>query len=203
MDITSYLLGKNASGGGGGDVPTPKTITDINNMLVDFDNYLQTLVNNYTAYTNEAITIYTPDADSTNFMIQKRSNGKYRIVWCNDIYYLCLISNSTQGFCYRSGGGTTKYPISAPIFLTTEGGSVKGYYSGDFSTLESLLLAIQNSNGSGISYTSYSGGLVYGGVLDANWISPISNLPVFESDLKTPFINGRVLSHNTTISVIG
>ena len=236
MDITSYLLGKNSSGGGGTPTLQDKSITitengttnvvadsgydglnqveiitnvsggttltnmtDVNNMLASFDNYLDTLVDNYTAYTNEPITIYTPDADSTNFMIQKRSNGKYRIVWCNDIYYLCLISNSTQGFCYRYSGGVGKNPISAPITLTTEGSGVKGYYSGDFSTLESLLLAIQNSNGSGISYTSYSSGLIYSGVLDANWTSPISNLPVFQSDLINPFTNGKVLSHNTTI----
>lgn len=202
MDITSYLLGKNASGGGGGG-STPKTVTDINNMLVDFDNYLQTLVNNYTAYTNEAITIYTPDADSTNFMIQKRSNGKYRIVWSNNAYYLCLISNSQQGFC-SNRAVVGAYPVSNPITLSTSNpAGTKGYYSGEFDTLESLLLAIQNSNGSGISYTSYGSGLIYSGVLDENWISPISNLPVFQSDLETPFINGRVLSHNTTISVIG
>lgn len=182
---------------GGGSLPT--NITELNNVLNDFDIYLDTLVNNYTAYLDESITIYTPNENSTNFMIQKRSNGKYRIVWSNYSYYLCLVSNRTQAFCNRDTF-SSRGRISEPLTLTIAGPSgVKGYYSNEFNTLEDLVSAIQNQNGSGISYTSYAGGLEYAGVLDTNWVSPISNLPVFNSDKITPFANGKVLSHNTTI----
>lgn len=237
MDLTSYLLGKKSSGGGGStlqnknititnngttlvvpdegydglrkvDITTNvsgggslNTLTDVNNMLTSFEDYLNELVNEYTTYTNEPITIYTPDEKSTSFMIQKRSNGKYRIVWSNYAFYLCLVSNSSQSFCYKSAYNNYS-SISMPITLNTKKINtdiIKGYYSAEFNTLEDLLLAIQNQNGTGISYTSYAGGFGYSGVLDSNWVSPISNLPVFNSDMITPFTNGRVLSHNTTI----
>lgn len=177
------------------------TITDINNMLASFEDYLDTLVDNYTAYLNEPITIYTPNADSTSFMIQKRSNGKYRIVWSNYAYYLCLVSNSSQVFSHRENLSTYS-KLSRALAITDERTSTQaifGYYSNDFNTLETLVLAIQNSNGSGISYSLYQGGFGYSGILDTNWITPISNLPVFNSDKITPFTNGKVLSHNTTI----
>lgn len=183
----------------GGDVTT---ITEINNMLVSFENYLDTLVNNYTAYLDEPITIYTPDERSMSFMIQKRSNGKYRIVWSNHAYYLWLESNTSQAFLNVMQKYATYYKISEKVELnkdTKSGSTIYGYYSNEFNNLEDLLLAIQNSNGSGISYSGWSIGFGYSGVLDANWTTPISNLPVFNSDKTTPFINGKVLSHNTTI----
>lgn len=183
----------------GGSSPT--NLTELNDILSDFDNYLDTLVNNYTAYTNEPITIYTPNESSTSFMIQKRSNGKYRIVWSDRANYLCLVSNNTQSFCNRVPA-LIYAKISTPLVISTNKSGdtmIYGYYSGEFNTLEALLLAIQNSNGSGISYTSYSGGFGYSGILNSTWTTPISNLPVFNSDKITPFTNGKVLSHNTTI----
>lgn len=194
--LSSVEVITNVSGGGG----TPTNLTELNNVLSDFDDYLVALVDNYTAYTNEPITIYTPDVDSTSFMIQKRSNGKYRMVWCNFAFYLCLVSNSSQSFGnnYLIGG---YYKFSQPLLLNvlaTSGPLVKSYYSSEFNTLEDLVVALQNSNGSGISYTVYNK-FGFSGVLDATWTSPISNLPVFESDKTTPFLNGKVLSHDTTI----
>lgn len=195
--LSSVEVITNVSGGGS----TPTNITELNNILSDFDNYLDTLVDNYTAYLDEPITIYTPNENSTSFMIQKRSNGKYRIVWSNYAYYLCLVSNSSQSFAHRYTDNNYS-EFSTPLTLSTDAdGSrvIYGYYSVEFNTLEDLLLAIQNQNGSGISYSLYQGGIGYSGVLDSTWITPISNLPVFNSDKITPFINGKVLSHNTTI----
>ena len=188
---------ENIPSGGGG---TPTNLIELNKMLSDFGDYLDALVDNYTAYTNEPITIYTPDAESTSFMIQKRSNGKYRVVWSNYAFYLCLVSNSTQSFA-NNYMGNSYYKISQPLVLNVSAGTgsiVKAYYSPEFTTLEGLVAALQNSDGSGISYTAYRN-FGFSGVLDATWTSPISNLPVFESDKTTPFLNGKVLSHNTTI----
>lgn len=180
---------------------SPANLTELNNILSDFEDYLDTLVDNYTAYLDEPITIYTPDEASTSFMIQKRSNGKYRIVWSNYAYYLCLVSNSSQTFCHRENFSIYSKLSRALVIADERIGAqqVLGYYSNEFNDLEGLLLAIQNSNGSGISYTLYSSGFGYSGVLDSTWITPISNLPVFNSDKITPFTNGKVLSHNTTI----
>lgn len=181
---------------------SPANLTELNNILSDFDNYLDTLVNNYTAYLDEPITIYTPNASSTSFMIQKRSNGKYRIVWSNYAYYLWLESNTSQTFLNVVWENVTYHKISENIELNKSmysGSTIHGYYSNEFNDLENLLLAIQNPNGSGISYSTWNAGFGYSGVLDANWTTPISNLPVFNSDKITPFINGKVLSHNTTI----
>lgn len=197
VDVTT-----NVSGGG-----TPTTITEIVNTITSFNNYLDNLMNNYSAYTNNSLTIYTPNQSANKFMIQKRSNGKYRIVWSTTGFYCCLFSSVSQGFCNlkrigSSGLETRFFSYYNQSFALNKGASSNAYdnayYSSEYSTLEELITALQTKNA--ISYTNYTSGFTYSGVLDSTWTAPITNIPIFESDMSTPVVNGKVLSHNLTIS---
>ena len=189
------------------------------NINTNFGLYLSSLLNNYEAYTNEAITIYTPDSDCTNFMIQKRAGNKYRIVWgkigITTRNYVALHSNTSQSFTdithYIYIPNASMYrTISYHDFLEYNFDMVKSddavsstkdvlsYYSNEFSSLEDLITNLKSSTGN-ITYTKYVNGFGFSGILDDEWKTPITNVPMFESDYSTPVINGKVLSHNLTI----
>ncbi len=181
---------------------SPKTINELRQITTDFNSYLNSLLDNYNAYTNEPITIYTPESRCTNFMIQKRSNGKYRIVWTKIGKYVALASNSSQKFTclyqpsyFYSFADNICNILSTNMYVTSY---ESAYYSNEFDTLEDLILNLK-SNQSSITYTHYNTGLSYSGVLDENWTTPITNIPVLQNDYSTPVINGKVLSHNLTI----
>lgn len=196
----------------------PKTVDELRNITTNFGLYLSSLLNNYEAYTNEAITIYTPDSECTNFMIQKRTGNKYRIVWGKTgnttRNYVALHSNTSQTFtnitCYVRIPNTSGYEqIVYHDFLEYNfdmaksgdlafGNFALSYYSNEFSSLEDLITNLKSSTGN-ITYTKYTSALGFSGILDDNWKTPITNVPMFESDYSTPVINGKVLSHNLTI----
>ena len=87
MDITSYLLGKNASGGGGGE--EPKLLSEMNNFLKEyvdwFNGYINNISNTYDTFSTETTTLYTPDINYKYYLIQKRSGGTYRVVWVKSV----------------------------------------------------------------------------------------------------------------------
>ena len=101
MDITSYLLGKKASGGGGGGTISINSLSDYTNYMeevgIKFDNYIKSKVSLYPVYTESAITLYTPNINCKNYIIHKRSNGKYRILW-GQYNYGCIFNNTTVGY---------------------------------------------------------------------------------------------------------
>lgn len=177
----------------------PKTLNDVNNIIHNYGLYLTSLLNNYEAYTNEAITIYTPNSLCTNFMIQKRTGNKYRIVWANDMgRFLLLSSNTSQTFTYNYVNSPTAFFDNMSLFLNNSTyTSVNAYYSNEFSSLEELINNLKSSTGN-ITYTSWTGS-GFTGILDNDWKTPITNVTMFENDSNTPVINGKVLSHNLTI----
>lgn len=202
-DIAEMAQGGEITKGGG---TTINTISDLNNVVTSYNNKLTTMVNNYSAYSQNSMTIYTPNTNCRNFMIQKRSGGKYRIVWSAMGYYVCLYSNDTQSFCnFVNNNSAGYYGLNSYSFQLNrikQAYSETAYYSNEFSSLEALITAIQQPILSGnISYTVYYNGFSYTGVLDNDWPCPITNIPVFYSDMNFPYENGKVLSHNLTISV--
>lgn len=68
----------------GGSV-TPQSLNELATMwkdLVDaFNNYTKAIPNSYSASTSESVALYTPSADYKYYIVQKRSSGKYRVVW--------------------------------------------------------------------------------------------------------------------------
>jgi len=207
MDIVSYLLGKNAGGGGS---TAPHSLQELNNIIHSFDGYLATVVAQYDAYTDEPMTIYAPVENCTNFMIQKTSQGKYRIIWSTYGYYLKLLGVSQQAFCQINRHIDTdnydnyKRFSTYDITLSSTGGSINArdiaYASAGYETLEELVTAMQTSTG--ITYSALAGStFTYAGVLDDNWETPIVNIPIFDSQMKEIITYGKVLSHDLTILI--
>lgn len=190
------------------NLPSGGGASDFETAINSFNNYLNNVLNNYTPYTNQALTIYSKSSQCPYYMIQKRVNGKYRIVW-HCLPYIKLATTTHQDFTYP----VIKYPTSSEYVVKTVDNidfSVNlplpipaddriGFYSNEFNTLELLITAIQNSTGSGITYTSFTDNNQYTGVLDNEWQTPITNAVTFESDGKTIVTSGKTLSHNTTI----
>ena len=77
---------------GGGELPT---VNNINDMLTLVPQILNRTVENYPKILNTPVVLYTPNTNFRCYCIQKRSSGKYRIVWLPDCY-LYVTNNSVN-----------------------------------------------------------------------------------------------------------
>lgn len=209
MDITSYLLGKNA--GGGSSAPTPKTLGELNDIIHNFENELYKVLDSYEAYSNKPLTVYTPNSECNHFMIQKTSTDKYKITWSEYGYYAAFVNSGQQGFCninlYNGTSTTGNYKSFSTYNITMSVRQSTGSYDKDtaftsnlFDTLDELVLALQDSAGSEITYTQNAGTtFIYNGVINDSWTAPITNMALFTNSPREITTNGRVLSHNLTV----
>ena len=206
MDIVSYLLGKNSAGGGGGGGSYPnftsvKVLNDfIDAALGEFQTQMLELPDSYKAGGAEEITLYTPNIDYKYYVIQKKSNGKYRIDWLlepavqlstNNLYVL--------GWGY-SALGSTNYEITDVVLhpVPSSAQSQAWYYSGDYNTVEACLEAIKTPN---ISYTYYGSGSLGYTPDTANDPIPYSNAILVDARTAGdyPFYKPLKISSNETI----
>ena len=167
----------NVSGGGG-----IKTIHEINtlneSMANDFNNYFANLPNNYKTLTTDSVTIYTP-GDPTEYkyyLIQKRSSGKYRIVWCNSP---------------RLINGSNIYPLTLSWAIQYLGTPINRYYkinvdqtakdfvyvSSEYATIEEC---IQKMKSNTTTYTTMTNFLAY--AADTPDVIPYSNVSIYFSN---------------------
>jgi len=177
-----------------------------------FDNYynnVNSIINNYEAYTNENITLYTPNENAKKYMIQKKASGKFRIVW-GSYEVIRVANNSSQEFqAYRIWGTTwsanTFTDLKNMIFNIIYFASVLPgntfYYSNEFNTFQQLIEALQDETQSNISYTSYTGGTGFSGVIDSSYPMLYSNCLLINAGLET-ILNGKIISHNETITTV-
>ena len=197
-------------------IPVPKSQTEFNQVMIqianNYDNYLNSLPENYEAYSNNPITLYSPKNNFTKYMIQKTNADLYRIVWSNQYTYPYMIinSNSSQGFrgyeAFTAGSSTLSYAtrnISVlasyffPVSLKNRNNK-EFYYSSNFSTMEELLQALQDSAASSITYTKWTNGSDFSGVIDENFTVPYTNCPIFDANSNL-ISNGKIISHDETI----
>lgn len=160
----------------GGGVKKISEINSLNESMVsDFNNYINNLPNNYNTLTTENVTLYTP-GDATEYkyyFIQKRSSGKYRIVWCNSIRLI------DQTNIYPLTLSWAAHNLEKPINRYYEinlSFSAKDlvYVSTEYNTIEECLQKIKSNE---TAYTSMTNFLAY--VADEPNIIPCSNVAFY------------------------
>lgn len=245
MDLFSYLMGKQAGGGitptgtinitengtvdvtnyatanvnvSGGVTPAP-TMKGLRTALDAAEETFRTVMasqrNSYSAYSNEAVTLYSPYQYCDYYVIRKRSNGKYQIIWT---YHDCWIRRNNSYFftCYPQIQRWGSNPAS-PASLGNDTNLIENrtgfsqdyincsfkttgsyYYSQNFDTLELAVSAIQSSS---TTYTA-SSDTIMDFTADTGHIVPCTNAFVFEDSGDKPLISDRIISKNETIQYI-
>lgn len=206
-DLSTNAWNKIEAGGGGEPViPTPKSINELNTELADVGNkygeYLQGVINSYDTYTNNAITIYTPNATHKNYIIYKRQNGTYRIIWFNSYSGLAgLLMGTSSGNLIVSTAkisvSGTNYNVSGfTLTSTIASEGTQYYYSHEaYNNTEECITAIQSNS---TSYDSTTGSCIY--AADTPNDIPYSNTFIFKNtngELSTT----KRISQNETIVV--
>lgn len=247
MDITSYILGKNAGGGGGTPNLQTKSVTitentttniqpdtgydglsavsvttnvtdigikkiseinsNIRTLVDNFNSYIATLPNNYKTLTTENVTLYTPGSPSTYkyYLIQKRSSGKYRVVWCTatrlidgtNIYVL------PTSISWNSANPTVLTPIGT-YYKINVAHNIKDtvYISPEYVTIEECIQKMRNNE---MTYTSTTNFLAY--TPDSPDVIPYSNVGIYYSNYQDStddyFITSctRISSNETIVSM--
>ena len=195
-----------------------------NNIFQNFKNYLKNIKDNYGTYTDQPITLYSPEGYQY-YVIQKRSDGTYRIVWSKYLNIASFYSNSSFKFCgihvfeastYVNDDLVIRSDLpydletftnrilnfeinSATITNKFEGSYMPNnfYYSNTFNNIDDLINAITSLNGN-ITYTNWTSGYSFGAVKDTNYDFTYTNCNVMNFDTGE-FLNDRIISHNETI----
>lgn len=185
-------------------------------LFQKFDDFLNSKMDLYPAYTADAITIYAPN-NFKHYIVHKKSNGKYRIIWSN-YNYACVFDNTLVGFFgltmpYSNIFNNRPTPIMDAKNIKTSLIPVNRnesyynsyynwdsqYYSNDFNTIEELYNAITNENGN-ITYYQYSNGIAYTASLDTPYLITYSNIPVVDRrNNNFELIQSQIFSKNETI----
>ena len=186
---------------GGGELPT---VNNINDMLTLVPQILNRTVENYPKILNTPVVLYTPNTNFRCYCIQKRSSGKYRIVWLPDCY-LYVTNNDNQYSAYtftiRSispNSSLSKYNFN-PIDRV-DGGF--GYTSSEMDTIDDCINAIQSPN---TTYSFWTTNNVFSYVSDTDYEIPVSNTLIFYSGVDSvvsDFLPSQQISANETIEVI-
>lgn len=189
---------------GGGSAPTdlPELNNTIVNLATSFYDYLLEIPKTYQTYTDEAITLHTPDINFKNYLIQKRSSGKYRVVWFN-FNVIGYQQNSINEAKWTVGKiNVTSDDISA---IFNPNGTVmvsmanNNYYiSSEIDTLNECIQKFINNE---LTYT-YASNTFLGAIADNPYIIPYTNSPVINapgSTLVGSVALSQRISQNETI----
>lgn len=188
------------------EIDSIKKLNDnINSIINDFDNYLQMKIKSYSVYTENPITLYTPDANCPIYVIHKKSNGKYRVVWGKT--FISLISNASFGFkipilktIYQANAKFSS--INNAIEISEYSGSIiSSYYSNEFNTPTDVINAISSPTGN-ITYTKWTSGNTYTSALDNPYLITYTNTNVFDGrNSNLELLLSQKISANETIEV--
>lgn len=183
-----------------------KSLNDtINTTILNFNNFLNEKINEYPVYTSNAVTLYTPDINCQLYIIHKKSNGKYRVVWGKT--FISIISNASFGF---------KIPILKTIYQANakfssinnvieiseySGAMISSYYSNEFDTPADVINAM-SSQTSNITYTKWTSGNTYTSALDNPYLITYTNTNVFDGrNSNLDLLLSQKISANETIEV--
>lgn len=165
---------------------------EIKKMVDDFVDYYNGLPNSYTTTTSENIVLYTPNINYKKYLIQKRSNGKYRVVWTQDIARMINQSDIYVMNYESSGTGYIKGGIEFKTF-NNKSSSDTVYYSPEFDTPE---ICIQKMKDNELTYTSTNSYLSF--VRDTPNIIPYSNSAIYDITQDEFLITPVKISSNET-----
>lgn len=189
----------------GSSTPEFTSVKDLNDYidsgLSEFQNQMLALPSTYEADTSDEVVLYPPYSTYKYYIIQKKSNGKYRIDWFSTP---CIYIEASQ--LYLLGWGTqattvSNYEISNQILhsLPSRAQTNSFYYSSDFDTIEDCIQAMKvsnillyNSTNTGLSYLQY----------DTTNPIPYSNAVIIDARVSGgdyPLFKSRKISSNETI----
>lgn len=213
-------------------IPTIRNATELiyysNIVFQSFANYLKNIKNNYGVYTENSITLYSPYEGAENYVIHKRSSGKYRIVWSQHLdiisfesetlYYFYGIhvlkptTNANDNYIIRNDLSydleTFKNRILDLEIRAGSTGAIAGpgsydprrfWFSNEFDTIEELIAEVTSPTGN-ITYSFWNTGYSFGGVKDTEYDFNYTNCNIMDYNTGE-FLNGKILSHNETILV--
>lgn len=187
----------------GGGLPTVSTITEAFGVVSDV---LNKFIENYPKILDTPATLYTPNTNFRCYCIQKRSSGKYRILWLPDCYiYFTSTSYDTFGGYYiniSSSSGIKPSGLSGKPSLTgiSAVDSGYGYSSLEMNTIDDCINAIQSPN---TTYSLWGANNNFGCVSDTNYKIPVSNTLIMEQVSEVyNILPSQQISANETIEVI-
>ena len=188
---------------GGGELPT---VNNINEVFEISHQVLNKVIENYPKILTTSATLYTPNANFRCYCIQKRSSGKYRILWLPDCYiYFTSTSYDTLGGYYiniNSPSGIKPSGLSGKTSLTgiskVDGGY--GYSSSEMDTIDDCINAIQSPN---TTYSLWTTNNNFGCAIDTDYKIPVSNTLIMEQVSEVyNILPSQQISANETIEVI-
>lgn len=196
VDVTNYASASVEVSGGSTATDYAELKAKINGASEDFIAYVKNLPNNYTSATLSPVTLYTPHSEYQYYVIQKRSNGNYRLVWFKDIPAV-HVNGSNLTFGKTSLNMYYSSADIAPTFTTLEGteSSAPGFYSDEYSTAATIVEKMQQNE---LTYTSITSG--FSGVKDGDNIAAFCNAPMFNDATLKFETNFTKISSNETIS---
>lgn len=197
--------------GSGGDSESVEPITKISDIEEEIkclndtvSKRLTETVNNYPSYTNNSVTLYTPNETNKYYVIRKRGVRQYAIIWFPEL----IIKQDTVGLL-----ATTKIEASSYLnyngepeitSLTNRSKNALGYCSSNYTTFEECVEAIQNPS---TTYTTAENSAWGVQLQNDSWDGyeeyhlQATNLPYI--NINGEFNNTRRISSNETIEVIG
>ena len=207
IDVSSYASADvNVSGGS-----SPTSIAEINENMLMYEpfilNYLQNLVptQSRATYTNNSITLYTPNSNCKWYCIRKKTNDKYNIFWISTpMASIDSVGQYYPGFIivqtatYRTNNGVVYNAGYPPCFRFSTSFGYTGFNSQEFDSLQEAINGIQSST---TTYTQTSGSGFFG------YNELFYSNTLFFTKGDDGVINGEqndieILSHNETIEVI-
>lgn len=183
---------------GGGSVDT---LAKLNKKANEFFEYALNKPNSYSSSTSEQTTLYTPNENYKSYVIIKKSNGYYRVLWLKSYYGIGLLNYSSEMTSPRplcpNLVSLTDYSfenLENIINIIKMGVLLDGYETTDETTLSSCLNTIKNSQ---TSYTKIS---AYHYLPKGEEII-YSNTFVYDEE-NDIFLDLQKISSNETIQVI-
>lgn len=197
-----------------GGTPSINSYTELKDGLISvmnsYSNYLKGIFNTYPTYTNNSVTLYTPDINYKNYIIQKRSSGKYRVVWINTNLFIGIYDNNNIGYYTTTNGAisfnnTLNYNTTnfnpAPYFSEPSYSVTKAYTSNEFNTIDEIIENMQLQNSS-LTYSIWTTNNRLAFIADSPYLIPYSNTLLWDERNTHIPINSQRISNNETIVAI-
>jgi len=188
---------------------SPKILSELENQIVaitqkHIDYMFNDYVNNFAAYTDEPVTLYTPNEKYKHYMIRARDSGAstFGIIWSQKRFQRLAASGGMVAPAYIRSADFEQLeptPVNNGFLSYYPMSSDTGYTSQTYNSFEECLAAIQDPNtvytynGSVSSWSTYTH--------DGYKIS-CSNIPCVDSTIYDELYPGRRISSNETIEVI-
>lgn len=178
-----------------GGITPVEPMTSINELPTFISNsveeQLNQIPNTYPTYTDDALTLYTPSANATHYVIRKRGENTYGIIW-----FTCSVISIVSNYIRPTKTTISSFVIADTVSAPTLSNAIQkmlGYMSPNYTTFEECLNAIQNPNTTYTESTSLDWTNANDGEYDISATNMISS---------SGYGNLRKLSSNEVIKII-